>query len=122
MTNENAEALETPQQGAAQEPEEPTPPKKARVGKQKRHVAPAKAKATKKARPAKKAPKGAKAAKQHKTAAGGARQGSKTAMVLDLLKRPGGGHSEGDHESYLASHLTTVSIFFSREHPTWWIV
>ena len=47
------------------------------------HVAPKKAKAGKKASPAKKAPKGATKAK-------GASEGSKTAKILDLLKRPGG--------------------------------
>jgi hypothetical protein len=52
-------------------------------------VAPAKAKSSKKATPPKKAAKGAKKAKHAKPAAG-ARQGSKTAKVLDLLKRPGG--------------------------------
>jgi hypothetical protein len=46
-------------------------------------VAPKKGKSGKKASPAKKAPKGAKKA----TAA---RDGSKTAKILDLLKRPGG--------------------------------
>jgi hypothetical protein len=52
-------------------------------------VAPAKAKSSKKATPPKKAAKGAKKAKHAKPAAA-ARQGSKTATVLDLLKRPGG--------------------------------
>ncbi len=52
-------------------------------------VAPKKAKAGKKATPAKKAPKGAKKAKGAKAGAG-ARDGSKTAAILDLLKRPGG--------------------------------
>jgi hypothetical protein len=47
------------------------------------HVAPKKTKSAKKASPAKKAPKGA-------TNATGARAGSKTAKVLDLLKRPDG--------------------------------
>ena len=49
---------------------------------------PPKGKAGKKATPAKKAPKTAKAPKQAKPPAG--RQGSKTAKILDLLKRPGG--------------------------------
>jgi len=56
---------------------------KPRVGKQRAHVAPAKAKAAKKASPKKKAPKGAKKAT-------GARDGSKTATILDLLKRKDG--------------------------------
>ena len=50
-------------------------------------VAPKTGKAGKNATPAKKAPKGAKKAKSAKP---GARQGSKTAKVLDLLKRTGG--------------------------------
>jgi hypothetical protein len=52
-------------------------------------VAPAKGKAGKKTTPAKKAPKSAKQAKRAKADAG-ARAGSKTAIILDLLKRPGG--------------------------------
>ena len=61
----------------------PQAAKKARVGKQGAHVAPAKGKAAKKATPAKKAPKGAKKAKV-------ARDGSKAATILDLLKRRDG--------------------------------
>jgi len=57
--------------------------KKARVGTRRANVAPRKAKLGKKASPSKKAPKGAKKAT-------GARDGCKTAKVLDLLKRPGG--------------------------------
>jgi len=56
---------------------------KARVGKQRAHAAPTKAKTAKKASPAKKAPKGSKKAK-------GARDGSKAATILDLLKRKDG--------------------------------
>jgi hypothetical protein len=63
--------------------EEPKATKKARVGARRANVAPRKARSGKKATPAKKAPKGAKKAT-------GARDGSKTAKVLDLLKRPGG--------------------------------
>jgi hypothetical protein len=64
--------------------EKPKAQKKARVGAQGAHVAPnKKGKAGKKASPAKKAPKAAKKA-------GGARDGSKAATVLDLLKRPDG--------------------------------
>ena len=62
---------------------EPKATKKAHAGARRAHVAPAKAKSAKKAGQAKKAPKGAKKAT-------GARDGSKTAKVLDLLKRPGG--------------------------------
>jgi Protein of unknown function (DUF3489) len=59
------------------------PTKKANAGARRANVAPKKAKAGKKASPAKKAPKGAKKAK-------GARDGSKTAKVLELLKRADG--------------------------------
>jgi hypothetical protein len=57
--------------------------KKARAGAHRAPVAPKKAKSGKKATAAKKAPKGPKKA-------AGARDGSKTAKVLDLLKRSGG--------------------------------
>ena len=57
--------------------------KKPRVGAQRAHVAPKKAKAAKKATPAKKPPNDAKKA-------GNSREGSKSAKVLDLLKRPDG--------------------------------
>jgi hypothetical protein len=70
---------------------QPKATKKASVAKRARHVAPAKAKSAKKATPAKKgakAPKGAKKAGSAK--AGKTREGSKTAQILDLLKRPGG--------------------------------
>ena len=68
--------------------EQPKPTKKARVGARRAHVAPAKGTSAKKASPAKKAPKGAKKASSPKT--GKAREGSKTAQILDLLKRSGG--------------------------------
>ena len=61
----------------------PKSTKKASVAKRGAHVAPKKGKAGKKASPAKKAPKGQKKAST-------ARDGSKTAKVLDLLKRPDG--------------------------------
>ena len=73
---------------------EPKPSKKGTVRARGAHVAPAKTKSGKKATPAKKAPKAApkpkvarpgKAAKEQ-----GVREGSKTATILDLLKRPGG--------------------------------
>jgi Protein of unknown function (DUF3489) len=63
--------------------EQPTGTKKARVRAQRAHVAPKKAKSGKKATQAKKAPKGAKKG-------AGARDGSKTATILEMLKRPGG--------------------------------
>lgn len=68
--------------------EEPKPTKKARVSQRTAHVAPAKAKSRKKAASAK---KGAKAPKKAvKPKAEGAREGSKTERVLDLLKRSDG--------------------------------
>ena len=63
--------------------DQPKPNKKARVAKQRPHVSPKKAKSAKKASSPKKAPKSQKKAKS-------ARDGSKTAKVLDLLKRAGG--------------------------------
>jgi hypothetical protein len=62
---------------------QPKATKKARVGARSAHVAPKKGKSGKKAKAAKKAPKGGKKA-------GGARDGSKAAKILDLLKRPEG--------------------------------
>jgi len=75
----------TPETGTAPAAsgEAPKATKKATAGARRAHGAPKKAKPAKKASPAKKAPKGAKKAS-------GARTGSKTAKVLDLLKRPGG--------------------------------
>ena len=63
--------------------DQPKPNKKARVTRQRAHVSPKKAKSAKKASSAKKAPKSQKKATS-------ARDGSKTAKVLELLKRPGG--------------------------------
>ena len=57
--------------------------KKARVTRTRAHVAPNRAKSTPKAKASKKAPKGG-------GKAGPARDGSKAAKVLDLLKRPEG--------------------------------
>jgi hypothetical protein len=75
-----AEALENVQVAVA---EAPKAKEKASGAKRARNVAPKKVKASKKPSPAKKAPKSAKIAT-------GARDGSKTAKVLDLLKRPEG--------------------------------
>ena len=55
--------------------------KKAASGARRANVAPAKAKAGKKATPKKKAPRSAQ---------NDAREGTKTAAILELLKRPGG--------------------------------
>ncbi|HEY6370245.1 MAG TPA: DUF3489 domain-containing protein [Candidatus Sulfotelmatobacter sp.] len=89
----NIEATETTPAPAAKEPKSP---KKACAGARRAHVAPKKGKPGKKAAPAKKGArakepaKTAKAAQNPKQTAAGARAGSKTAQVLELLKRPGG--------------------------------
>jgi Protein of unknown function (DUF3489) len=62
--------------------------KKARVASRRADVAPAKAKSARKATPAKKAPKGRTKREVAKPKA--SRGGSKTAKIVDLLKRPGG--------------------------------
>jgi hypothetical protein len=63
--------------------EKPKASKKARISAQRANVAPKKGKSEPKAKAAKKAPKGVKKAD-------GARDGSKAAKVLELLKRPDG--------------------------------
>ena len=73
--------------------DKPKATKKAGAGARRAHVAPKKAKAGRNATPPKKAPTGAKKAKGAKTGGSAkpeARGGSKTAQILDLLKRPGG--------------------------------
>ncbi len=82
-TEENANAA-APAAG-----EQPKVAKKAVRSIRRAPVAPQKGKAGKKAAPARKAPKGAKKAKSGKPI-GAARGGSKTAKVLDLLRRKGG--------------------------------
>jgi uncharacterized protein DUF3489 len=62
---------------------QPKATKKARAAASSAHVAPKKGKPGKKAKATKKAPKGGKKA-------GAARDGSKAAKILDLLKRPEG--------------------------------
>src|SRR5713226_5263503 len=69
--------------------QDPKPSKKANAGARQPRVAPAKGKATTKATLAKKGHKAPKGAKQAKSATS-VREGSKTAKVLDLLRRPGG--------------------------------
>jgi hypothetical protein len=66
--------------------------KKARVAPRRAPVAPAKAKSPPKATSAKKAPKGRTKAEVAKPKV--ARAGSKTAKILDLLKRPSGATSK----------------------------
>lgn len=65
--------------------EQPKATKKARVGVKGARVAPAKGKSAKTATPAKKPTKGHKKGGKPLT-----REGSKTAQILELLKRPGG--------------------------------
>ena len=65
------------------------PAKKARTAAPKAHVAPTLARSAKKTNPANKATKGTTLPKSPKKATG-TRQGSKTAKVVDLLKRSGG--------------------------------
>jgi hypothetical protein len=64
-------------------PQKPKPPQKVTVAAKKAHAAAAKAKSARKPRSAK---KGAKPRQK----AGNARPGSKTARILDLVKRPSG--------------------------------
>ena len=73
---------------AAATAENAKPGKKAARAPRRAPVAAAKAKSGKKASPAKKAPKGGKKDEVAKPQA--ARDGSKTAKILELLKRPGG--------------------------------
>jgi hypothetical protein len=73
---------------AAAEGEQPKAAKKATRAPRRAPVAPAKTKSGKKATPAKKAPKGRTRAKAAEPEV--AREGSKTARILELLKRPGG--------------------------------
>ena len=86
----NGIPAETPNNEAGALAEQPKPAKKPRAAAQKAHVAPSKARSGKQASRAKKATKGAKSAKSPQKKATGARQGSKTAKVLDLLQRSGG--------------------------------
>jgi hypothetical protein len=81
MTTSNTANQESTQ--ATAPAKEPGAPKKAHVGARKPQIAAPKGKSGKKPTPAKKAAKG-----RSKTMC--ARQGSKTAKVLDLLKRSGG--------------------------------
>ena len=67
---------------------QPKAAKKARAGARSAHVAPKKGRSGKKASPKVKGPKGRKTA-------GAARDGSKAAKILDLLKRPEGATLKG---------------------------
>jgi hypothetical protein len=83
----NAEDQANPPAAATVQPPKAT--KLANVAPRKRRVAPAKPRSAKKASSAERRPKSQKAAKQGKPAAG-AREGSKAAKVLGLLRRPDG--------------------------------
>jgi hypothetical protein len=85
----NGIPAETANTEAAATAEQPKPAKKPRAAAQKAHVAPSKARSGKKAGPVKRATKGTRSAQSPKKATG-ARQGSKTAKVLDLLQHSGG--------------------------------
>jgi hypothetical protein len=87
MNGISAETANTP---AAAPVEQPKLPNKPRVAAHKANVAPPKARSGHKTTPAKNATKGAKSAKSSKKKSTGARQGSKTGQILDLLKRSGG--------------------------------
>jgi Protein of unknown function (DUF3489) len=78
---ENMKSTTEPTETAAVAITETKATKKAAAGARRANVAPAKGKAGKKATPKKKAPKSAR---------NDAREGSKTATILDMLKRPGG--------------------------------
>ena len=81
ITEENA--TQAPGTSKAAAPAKPKAKKKAAPAPRRANVAPAKGKGGKKAKAAKKTPTAPAKAK-------GARDGTKTAKVLDLLKRPGG--------------------------------
>jgi hypothetical protein len=86
MTSNVEEHANTPAAATVQ-PAKAT--KRAHVAPRKRHVAPGKPRSGKKASSAERRPKSQKAAKQAKPAAG-AREGSKAAKILGLLRRPDG--------------------------------
>jgi hypothetical protein len=81
MTTTITEKNETAQAPATDEQSKPN--RKARVAPRRAHVAKAQAKSARKASPVKKAPKGGKKAVA-------AREGSKTARIVDQLNRSGG--------------------------------
>jgi hypothetical protein len=85
----NGIPVETANAPTAAPVEQPKQPKKPRVAAQAADVAPSKARSGHRASRAKKANKGATSAKSRKKEAS-ARAGSKTAKVLELVKRSGG--------------------------------
>jgi hypothetical protein len=86
MTSNAEEHANTP---AAATVQPPKATKRANVATHKRRVAPGKPRSGTKASSAERRPKSQKAAKQAKPAAG-AREGTKAAKVLSLLRRPDG--------------------------------
>jgi Protein of unknown function (DUF3489) len=82
---------ETATAAATASSKKPKTNKKAHVAPRRANVAPTRAKSGRKAMPAKKAPKGRPKPAVAKSPV--ARDGSKTAKILDLLKRPGGATS-----------------------------
>ena len=86
----NGIPAETAHADAGAPAEEPKPASKPRVAAHKAHVGPSKARSGHKAAPAKKANKGATAAKSPKKKPTNPRQATKTAQVVDLLRRSGG--------------------------------
>src|ERR1017187_6517225 len=86
----NGIPAETASTQAGAPAEQPKPAKKPRSAASKAHVAPSQARSGRQATPAEKANTGAKSAPSPKKKATGARQGSKTAKVLDLLRRSDG--------------------------------
>jgi hypothetical protein len=86
MTSNAEQQANTPAAATAQPPKAT---KRAGVARHSRRVAPGKPRSGKKASSAERRPKSQKAAKQAKPAAG-AREGTKAAKVLSLLRRPDG--------------------------------
>jgi hypothetical protein len=75
---------------AAPTSEQPKPTRKARIAPRRAHVAPAKSKSAHKATKGKPGKRAAKQPRNARQKPAPAREGTKTAKVLDLLKRPGG--------------------------------
>jgi hypothetical protein len=90
MTSNAEEQANTPAAGTVQPPKAT---KRAHVAPHKRRVAPGKPRSGKSASSGERRPKSQKTAKQAKPGAG-AREGSKAARVLDLLRRPDGASSK----------------------------
>ena len=92
--------------------ETPKATKKGNAGARRANVAPTKGKAAKKASPPKKAPKSEKKAT-------GTRDGSKSAQVLELLKRPGGVTSKDFRKLRAGSHIRYAGFCRVRSARRW---